>query len=292
MEIREAMLVIGLLSPLWLGIPLIVAGYLFLGRAPLERKIRALEADLSRRRTLIDDLVNDKRDEALSAAAGLVKQLDEALAGAQRQLVTDKGAHEQRLASEKAAHGQRLAQQKTLSSDQLAKQKIAHGAELQNAVARARQESFVAWCEAMKTVTFRNEIEVEVKLIYPLLRHLGHLDADIDIRFPVALKLGSQATSGVADWVVWRRGGTAGPRQVLLVVEAKSPTQQLDDGAIGQARSYAFALNAPYYLISNGIRISLFKRGVEQDSLESSAEVGAIQSRWQSIVAHLAPTRP
>ncbi len=291
MEYRYAILVFGLLSPLWLGIPLVLAAYLILRRAPLKKKIRALELDLSRRRTLIDSLVDDKREDALSAANDVVKHLEEAIAGAQQQLETEKAAYNQRIAHDAAEHEQRLAQQKAISNDQLARQKANHATEMQNTVARARQEPFLAWCETLKTLTYRNEIEVEVKLIYPLLKHLGHLDADIDIRFPVALKLGSHETSGTADWVVWRGGGTPSSRQVLLVVEAKAPKQQLDDNAIGQARSYAFALNAPYYLISNGTLISLFKRGVEHDSLEYSAEVSAIRSTWQSLVAHLAPPR-
>ena len=128
---------------------------------------------------------------------------------------------------------------------------------------------------------FRNEIEVEVKFVYPLLKFLGFEDDDLSIREWVQFRVGRQIVKGEADWVVRRNG------KPFLVVEVKEPGVTLDDAVQEQARSYAFALKAPYYMVTNGKAVWLYRRGVEEDEAIVSCNVNELAQCWQQLVFYL-----
>jgi len=67
----------------------------------------------------------------------------------------------------------------------------------------ALQVSRDEWLKAIGRIDYRNEIEVEVKFIHPLLRFLGYDSNDFQIRVPVTVQVGRQKTRGEADWVIW-----------------------------------------------------------------------------------------
>ena len=117
----------------------------------------------------------------------------------------------------------------------------------------------------MGTREYLSEIEVEVKFIYPLVKFLGYSSDEFNLRKNVALKMGSQEAVGEVDWVLWDRGGAEGERKPHVIIEAKAATRALDESVVAQARSYAFALGAPYYLVTNGRELVLYRRGVEKD---------------------------
>lgn len=139
------------------------------------------------------------------------------------------------------------------------------------------------WFEELITETYRNEIEVETKFVYPILRLLGYENSELDVRYPINIQVGKNLTRGEADWVIWSDDSTNPVRRIRLVVEAKGETQPLTEEVIQQSRSYAFALNAPFYLCTNGRRLMIFRRGVEHDVCLLDCKVENLPQRWGDI---------
>jgi hypothetical protein len=121
------------------------------------------------------------------------------------------------------------------------------------------------------------EIEVEVKLVFPLLRHLGYRDHEMALRVPVPMQEGSSQTTREADWVVSDDEGG------LLVVEAKAPDKELGQTVANQARSYASNLGVPVYIITNGKRLEVYHRGVIQDRCVFSCAVRQLSENWDAL---------
>jgi hypothetical protein len=144
----------------------------------------------------------------------------------------------------------------------------------------AQRQFRTAWLSA-PPARFRNEIEVEVKFVYPLLKFLGFEDDDLSIREWVQVRVGRQIVKGEADWVVRRDG------KPFLVVEAKEPGVTLDDAVQEQTRSYAFALKAPYYMVTNGKALRLYQLGVEEDEALVSCSVNGLAQCWQRLEFYL-----
>ena len=147
----------------------------------------------------------------------------------------------------------------------------------------ALQVSRDEWLKSIGEINYRNEIEVEVKFIHPLLRFLGYGSNDFQIRVPVTVQVGRQQTRGEADWVIWHAAAPRGQRQALVVLEAKESGQQLDAAAQEQARSYAFGLNAPMYVLTNGRRLRILRRGIQGDSCVVDCDVDGLPDSWARI---------
>lgn len=143
----------------------------------------------------------------------------------------------------------------------------------------AREE----WFKDIMEIPYRNEIEVEVKFILPLVKFLGYHESDLDLRVPVGLQMGSQSIRGEADWVLWDRGTDPTNPSALVVIEAKAPTHALDEVAQAQARSYAFGLNAPTYALANGQRLQIFRRGVQSDTCIVDCAMDGLAALWPAI---------
>ena len=137
----------------------------------------------------------------------------------------------------------------------------------------------------LPALTYRNEIEVELKFIGPLLQHLGFSPSQVDLRVPVSVQVGRQGHNGSADWIVWEPDHT----RPLVVIEAKRPKESLNGTAQGQARSYAFALGAPMFLLTNGSRLQIYRRGVQSDQLTVNCTVEEMVEQWPNIVEALNP---
>jgi hypothetical protein len=98
------------------------------------------------------------------------------------------------------------------------------------------------------------EVEVEVKLVFPLLKYLGYAEDEIALRMPVHLVEGSKETTLQADWAVQN-----------------------------QARPYAFYLEAPVYIITNGKQIKIFHRDVLQDQCKVSCNTSRLGEHWKVV---------
>jgi len=125
--------------------------------------------------------------------------------------------------------------------------------------------------------------------MYPLVRFLGYSDSSYTVRESVPFKVGSQDMVGKADWVLWAKDFRSGQLKPRVIVEAKAPDVALHEDVKAQARSYAFALNAPYYLLANARQLLLFKRGVESDECILACDVTELASRWPVLLAHIGP---
>jgi hypothetical protein len=122
------------------------------------------------------------------------------------------------------------------------------------------------------------EIEVEIKFVFPLLKYLGYSEGEMALRAPVTLTEGSQEMTLQADWVVQHNSIGA-----LLVVEAKAPRIKLNRTTQNQARSYAFHLEAPVYITTNGKEIKIFHRDVLQDRCIVSCKTSHLEQHWKAI---------
>jgi len=98
----------------------------------------------------------------------------------------------------------------------------------------------------MPPATIESERDIETKLLQPLFHQtLGYPDSDLKFAVPVKLTLGREKRTKEADLVVYHNG------KPVVVVEAKKPTETLQSG-IDQVDSYAFSLQTPYSVVTNG----------------------------------------
>lgn len=98
----------------------------------------------------------------------------------------------------------------------------------------------------MTFATMESERDIETKLLQPLFSQtLGYPDKELKFAVPVKLTFGREKKTKEADLVAYRNG------KPVIVVEAKKPTETLQSG-IDQVDSYAFALQTPYSVVTNG----------------------------------------
>jgi len=154
---------------------------------------------------------------------------------------------------------------------------------LRIATATARESVRGAWTREIPTTAYSNEVEVECKLIYPLLRLAGYAANDLRMREALTVQLGRQQVRGEADWVALV------DNQPYLVVEAKASDQQLTAEVHEQARSYAYALGAPLYCYTNGHEIRAYRRGIRNDTELTRCPVPDLLRQWKSIVTAIGP---
>lgn len=133
------------------------------------------------------------------------------------------------------------------------------------------------WLQGLSTIQCHNEVEVEIKIVYPMVRFLGYPNGAVRIRHPVRVQFGQQKLQGVADWVLFQ--GT----KPWVVIEAKAPHQTLDVEARGQARSYAFALGAPFYMLTNGRQLGLYRLDMGGDRCLLECDLGGLAPHWGEL---------
>lgn len=135
------------------------------------------------------------------------------------------------------------------------------------------------WCREISKAEFYNEKEVETKFLYPLIRFLGHKIEDVRMQYSMKVPIGRQSVGAIADFVVFNPK----TNEPQIILEAKPPTQKLDSYVQNQARSYAFTLNAPYYLITNGVSLYLYERHVTQDLELLFISIDNLHKHWDEI---------
>lgn len=149
----------------------------------------------------------------------------------------------------------------------------------------AREGFRLQWLLTLPDIEYRNEVEVEVLFIAPLVEYLGFAADQIDLRVAISVQVGRQAVTGYADWVLWDPDHS----RPLVIVEAKAPGEPLNGAVQSQARSYAFALGAPMFLLTNGSRLQIYRRGVQSDQLVVDCTVEELVEQWPAIVDALNP---
>jgi hypothetical protein len=149
----------------------------------------------------------------------------------------------------------------------------------------AREGFRLQWLLSVPYLQYRNEFEVEVKFIAPLLDYLGFAPGQVGLRVPVSVQVGRNTATGTADWVLWSPDHS----HPLIIVEAKAPSEPLNGAVQSQARSYAFALGAPMFLLTNGSRLQIYRRGVQFDQLVVDCTVEELVEQWPAVVEALNP---
>lgn len=172
------------------------------------------------------------------------------------------------------------AENEILVTSRIENQQRLEAARAETAVATADATAALRlqWLATLPSLSYRNEVEVESKLIVPLLHHLGYTADQWQQRVKVEVPVGRQRHTGEADFVVHDNSG-----RVALIVEAKAPGAAIDDDVQAQARSYAYALNAPKYLLTNGRLLQLWQRGIETDTIIIESTVADLAAVWEEL---------
>jgi hypothetical protein len=134
------------------------------------------------------------------------------------------------------------------------------------------------WLKGLTKLSYGGEIEVEVKFILPLVKYLGYRESDFKLRHAVHVRVGREKKRAQADWVLYDRSN-----QVRAVIEAKAPNQRLDSEVQEQTRSYAFALGAPTYALTEGERFKVFRCRVQGDICVVDCNVRKLGEVWPKI---------
>lgn len=144
------------------------------------------------------------------------------------------------------------------------------------------------WFALMSSRSFESEREVEYNFVMPLVEKLGYVEADQSIGHSLITHQGSKKIKTEADIVLFD-GGDRAPAKALVVVEAKSPKKKLTNDAIGQARSYAFVLTTPLYVVTNGeeVRVWRFAGGFASDVQLLDFRRSELKERWSELFAVL-----
>ena len=155
-------------------------------------------------------------------------------------------------------------------------------ADLQSAsIAKIEKLRLQKWFGKMRPALWSKaspEVEVEVKFIFQLLQYLGYEENEMELRTSIPVQEGSKQTSIEADWVVRDERHRA-----LIVLEAKAPHKPLTEDVKEQARSYAFRLGAPVYIITNGLSLQIFHLGVVRDRCVLSCNTSRLRENWEAI---------
>ncbi|GAB3443026.1 N-6 DNA methylase [Phycicoccus ginsengisoli] len=98
----------------------------------------------------------------------------------------------------------------------------------------------------------RTETETVIKRILPYLRRRGY-DPETDIDFETPVENPDRYTKGYVDLLV-----TCGNQTPYFVIEAKRNGRNLTKADAKQARDYARAVKAPFFVVTNGKVVQVF----------------------------------
>lgn len=113
------------------------------------------------------------------------------------------------------------------------------------------------WFDDLLARDFETEREVETFFVVPLLEKLGYDYEDIVIGYPFKIPVGKKILNVEADLVIFNGPGRDW-NDILMVIEAKNSNKDINTHHISQARAYAKQLLPAYYIVTNGIKISVF----------------------------------
>lgn len=137
------------------------------------------------------------------------------------------------------------------------------------------------WLSKLNQAKYTTELEVEIKFITVLLLYLGWNLQHTSIRVNLSVNAGRQDHDVIADWLLW--GDTNGHRIPFMIIEAKSPREDLDSAVLNQARSYAFASKAPYYMVTNSQRIAIYQLAIHGDQILFDQNTNDLGIQWGAL---------
>jgi hypothetical protein len=121
------------------------------------------------------------------------------------------------------------------------------------------------------------EVEMESKFIFPLLKFLGYDEREMKMRVRIPVQEGRLETTIEADWVLLNGD------DVAAIIEAKAPRELLSERVVEQAKSYAIRLNAPVYIITNGLDIAVYHREVIGERAVFRSPIDHLFDRWDDF---------
>lgn len=241
----------------------------------LERRQQAHEAEATRLRREVDGARQAHQKEVAHLRTQQGREMEQVRAAHRTEMDRLRETHRQELE-------RRVAERNELERREMARQ----SATPQRPATAPRPDARSVrrdWLNHLASTTYENEAEVEAKFVFPLVQSLGYSVRDFSRRVPVGLRLGEQALAGEADWVLWEVGNPSADPSALAVIEVSAPNQELDASVQARARSYAFGVSAPVYLITNGKQLQLYRRDVRTDPLLLECKVEEFAACWQHL---------
>ena len=139
------------------------------------------------------------------------------------------------------------------------------------------------------TIDATREANVEIWLVLPLLKALGHEERNVDSKVPIYFQEGRNKQAGrkpEADFIVYSEQPFSRANS-LITVETKRNNEGLDDGR-DQGESYAQNQRTPILLMTNGVRLEVWQIQITTDSrLVFEANVADLASRRSDLEALL-----
>jgi hypothetical protein len=155
-----------------------------------------------------------------------------------------------------------------------------------------------SWATGLSEMNLGTEADVRAKVVVPLLEYLGYPETNMAHEFPV---FGHDSrrllTKRFADVVAFDSAdhhlhNTLAERgwvedHALLVVELKRPGRSLED-ALGQIQFYARWMKVPFYALTDGVKLVVFRmQGHFDDVRELECPVADISRHWAQLRALL-----
>lgn len=140
---------------------------------------------------------------------------------------------------------------------------------------------------ATNEIKCKNEAEVELRVVLPLLTALGYSTEDIAPKFAVKFQAGRRGRNPEADFVVFY-GASRDKDHSLIVVEAKSPGESFED-ANSQAESYAQNLRSPFYIATDGEFLQVWQLQISATSKKvldlHILQLGEFRGRLEALLS-------
>lgn len=146
------------------------------------------------------------------------------------------------------------------------------------------------WFDQQRYAIYADRLEVNTKFVYPFLQYLGYPDHALLQDRTITFQADEKRITGAIDWVVYRfdRLQRTEPAFIILTVD---PKRGIDRTSEEKARSLAYGLSVPIYVVTNGKQLRIYSRGVRPISPRINANVVDFPFLWATIVSELDPNR-
>jgi hypothetical protein len=115
------------------------------------------------------------------------------------------------------------------------------------------------WFVEMLGRDYESEAEVVTYFIAPLLEKLGYNYEDIAIEYAFEPMIGAKKDKPKRVDIALFNGPGRNKNDVLMIVEAKTSDKDITSRAIGEVKYYAKDLLPACYIVTNGIKISVYE---------------------------------
>jgi hypothetical protein len=153
------------------------------------------------------------------------------------------------------------------------------------------QEKRKAWFAQLHQVQYRDENEISMRLIYPLLQLVGYSDSDIIGKHRFALQNNLNSVPNEIDWMICRPQ-TSQDATHLFLIKILPPGKGIAPDYAMHIRPTADKWQVAYYVVTDGYQFHIYKRNITvNDECLVAADIKQLNPKWDEIEAILAPSQ-